>query len=186
MSKKIFLKPRITKTADNLVQETHVQEIYEHLMSPVYSCIGLSNHDDQFPFWVVRLSNEDINNTPAFLKLWQIIDESICRGKYEPYHTLVNANNFGDCPMVHTDLPADRSDDCYTIIYYAHNNWDCNWSGETVILNDARNEIIGSVYPRPGRIFVFDSALPHVARAPTRICSQVRLTVAFRVKPKSA
>ena len=60
MSKKIFLKPRITKTTDNLVQEAHIQEIYENLMSPVYSCIGLSNHDDQFPFWVVRLSNADI------------------------------------------------------------------------------------------------------------------------------
>jgi len=155
VSKKVFLKPRITKTLDNLVDEAHVQDIYEHLMSPVYSCVGLSNHDDQFPFWVVRLSNS-------------------------------NANNFGDCPMVHTDLPPDMSKDCYTIIYYAHNNWDCNWAGETVVLNDAKNEILDSVYPRPGRIFVFDSAMPHVARTPTRICSQVRLTVAFRVKPKAA
>ena len=184
MSKKIHLKPRVTKTLDKLVSEEHIQDIYEHLMSPVYSCIGLSNQDDQFPFWVVRLSNTDVNGTPPFLKLWQIIDETICHGKYEPYHTLVNANNFGDCPMVHTDLPSNKSQDCYTIIYYAHNNWHYDWSGETVVLNDARDEILSSVYPRPGRIFVFDSAMPHVARAPSRICSQLRLTIAFRVKPK--
>ena len=186
MSKKVFLKPRIIKKIDDLVGQDHIQEIYENLMSPVYSCVGLSNHDDQFPFWVVRLSNAQINDVPAFLKLWQIIDESICRGQYEPYHTLVNANNFGDCPMVHTDLPEDKSKDCFTIIYYAHNTWDCNWAGETVILNDAKNEIVESVYPRPGRILVFDSAMPHVARTPSRICSQVRLTVAFRVKPKGS
>ena len=184
MSKKVFLKPRIIKTIDGLVEEAHVQEIYENLMSPVYSCIGLSNYDDKFPFWVVRLENKDINEVPAFLKLWKIIDETICQGKYEPYHTLVNANNFGDCPMVHTDLPTDKSKDCYTIIYYAHNNWHHDWAGETVIMNDAKNDIIESVYPRPGRITVFDSAMPHVARTPTRICTQLRLTVAFRVKPK--
>ena len=57
MSKKVFLKPRIIKSLDGLVGEDHVQDVYENLMSPVYSCIGLSNHDDKFPFWVVRLEN---------------------------------------------------------------------------------------------------------------------------------
>lgn len=186
MTETVTPQPRIVQTLDGLVQPDHIQEIYENLMSPVYSCIGLSNHDDSFPFWVVRLNNEDVNEVPAFLKLWQIVDKSICQGRYEPYHTLVNANNFGDCPMVHTDLPTDKSEDCYTIIYYAHNTWDCNWAGETVILNDEKDEILNSIYPRPGRILVFDSAMPHVARTPTRICSQLRLTVAFRVKPKGS
>ena len=186
MSKKITLKQNAIKVIDDLVSPELVEKIWGDLMSPVYCCNGLSNQDDRFPFWVVRLDQQDIDEVESFGTLWGIIDKYITQGKYVPYHTLVNANNFGDCPMVHTDLPPEHSKDCYTIIYYAHNKWDCNWSGETVILNDARNEIIESVYPRPGRIFVFDSALPHVARAPTRICTQVRLTVAFRVKPKSA
>jgi len=62
--------------------------------------------------------------------------------------------------------------------------WNYNWAGETVLLNDEKDEIVQSVYPRPGRIFVFDSAIPHVARTPTRIATNVRFTVAFRVKPK--
>ena len=53
-------------------------------------------------------------------------------------------------------------------------------------MNDDKDEIIQSIYPRPGRIVVFDSAMPHVARTPTRICTQLRLTVAFRVKLKGS
>ena len=153
-------------------------------MSPVYSCVGRSNKEDKFPFWVVRLDKVDIDEIEVFGKLWRTIDEVFCHGKYETYHTLVNENNFGDCPMVHTALPPDKAQDCYTIIYYAHNEWHHDWAGETVLLNDNRDDIIHSVYPRPGRIFAFDSAIPHVARTPTRICPQLRLTVAFRVKPK--
>jgi len=184
MSKKITLKKGIIKTVDGLVTPELNQEIFENLMSPVYSCLGLSNKDDKFPFWVVRLDKEDIEEVEVFGKLWKIIDEVFCHGKYEPYHTLVNANNFGDCPMVHTDLPPEKSKDCYTIIYYAHNNWHYDWAGETVLLNDQKDEIIKSVYPTPGRIFAFDSSMPHVARTPSRICNQLRLTVAFRVALK--
>lgn len=184
MVKKLVLEKGVIQVLDDLVSPGLVEEIWGNLMSPVYSCIGLSNKDDKFPFWVVRLDPVDLKEIEVFGKLWQIVDDNITKGKYEPYHILVNANNFGDCPMVHTDLPPEHSEDCYTIIYYAHTNWHYDWAGETVLLNEAKDEIAQSVYPRPGRIFVFDSAIPHVARTPTRICANVRFTVAFRVKPK--
>lgn len=181
MTKKITLKPNIKKIVDGLVSQQLIQDVHENLMSPVYSCIGISNKEDQFPFWVVRLDNKDIASVEAFSQLWTIVDSVFCHGKYEPYHILVNANNFGDCPMVHTDLPPDKAKDSFTIIYYAHDNWHHNWAGETVLLNNNRDDIVQSVYPRPGRFFVFDSAIPHVARTPTRVCTQLRLTIAFRV-----
>ena len=184
MSKKITLKQNAIKVIDDLVSPELVEKIWGDLMSPVYCCNGLSNQDDRFPFWVVRLDQQDIDEVESFGTLWGIIDKYITQGKYVPYHTLVNANNFGDCPMVHTDLPPEHSKDCYTIIYYAHKEWHHDWAGETVLLNEQKDDIIQSVYPRPGRIFAFDSAIPHVARTPTRITTNVRFTIAFRVKPK--
>ena len=44
-----------------------------------------------------------------------------------------------------------------------------------------QDEIIRAVYPRPGRIAVFDARIPHVAREPNRICPVVRYTIAMKL-----
>jgi len=104
VSKELVLGKGVIEVLDNLVDPELIDEIWGNLMSPVYSCVGLSNKGDQFPFWVVRLDPVDLEEIEVFGKLWKIVDDNITKGKYEPYHTLVNANNFGDCPMVHTEV----------------------------------------------------------------------------------
>ena len=49
---------------------------------------------------------------------------------------IINANNFGDATTVHTDISKDKSDPegYFTILYYANDEWDPNWVGETVFL----------------------------------------------------
>lgn len=186
--KKIYLKRKSINVLDNLVSDQLIEDLYKRLMSPVYSCVGLSNEDDSYPFWVVRLTIDDFKNVPEFQKLWTVIDDNILKDKYTPYNVLVNANNFGDCPMVHTDYPNGQEglDGCYTIIYFGHSEWHYDWSGETVIMNDEKDDIVKSIYPRPGRLFVFDSSMPHVARTPSRVAKKVRFTIAFRVMPKGS
>ena len=63
-------------------------------------------------------------------------------------------------------------------------NAKADWAGETVFYNDQRDDIIRSVYPRPGRIAVFDSRIPHVSRTPSRNCPMVRYTIAIKVVRK--
>ena len=179
-----MLRPDLIEILDDLVDPPLLTEIYDNVTVSAYGCGGRSNPRDPFPFWVARITNDDLVSVPAFAKLWQIIDQAIARDRYEPYHILVNANTFGDCPTVHTDLPTDTSADHYTVLYFAHPRWHYDWSGETVLYNPAKDDIIQSVYPRPGRIVVFDSRIPHVSRTPTRLSPAVRFTIAFKLRPK--
>ena len=179
-----MLRANLIKILDDLVAPPLLNEVYENVTVSAYGCGGRSNPKDQFPFWVARITDEDLGNVPAFARLWQIIEDNVTHGAYEPYHILVNANTYGDCPTVHTDLPTQNSEDHYTLLYFAHTEWHYDWSGETVLYNSAKDDIVKSVYPRPGRFLAFDSRIPHVARTPTRLCPAVRFSIAFKLRPK--
>lgn len=179
-----MLRANLIKILDDLVPAALLKAVYEDITVSAYGCGGRSNPKDQFPFWVARITVEDLATVAAFKQLWHIIEENITHGDYEPYHILVNANTFGDCPTVHTDLPTENSEDHYTLLYFAHLDWHYDWSGETVLYNAAKDDIVKSIYPRPGRILAFDSRIPHVARTPTRICPSVRFSIAFKLRPK--
>ena len=66
----------------------------------------------------------------------RVSDGGITKGLYDIYHMIINANNFGDATTVHTDISKDKSDPegYFTILYYANDEWDPNWVGETVFL----------------------------------------------------
>jgi SM-20-related protein len=68
----------------------------------------------------------------------------------------------------------------FTAIYYPHLSWKPNYAGETVFFDDAEQEIIASVYPRPNRLAVFPGVIPHVARAASRACPEMRITLMFK------
>jgi len=68
----------------------------------------------------------------------------------------------------------------YTAIYYPHLSWKPNYAGETVFFDDAEQEIVGSVYPRPNRLVVFPGNIPHVARGVSRACPDMRITLMFK------
>lgn len=178
-----MLRPNLIEIFDGLVSPELVTDLYANITVSAYGCGGRSNPNDSFPFWVARITAEALRDVTAFARLWSVIDGHIARGGYEPYHVLVNANNFGDCPTVHTDLPVATSTDHYTVLYFAHLHWHCDWGGETVLFNAAKDDIVRSVFPRPGRLLAFDSRIPHVARTPTRICPQVRFSIAFKLRP---
>lgn len=68
----------------------------------------------------------------------------------------------------------------YTSIYYPHLEWSPNWAGETVFFDDAEQDIIAAVHPRPNRLAVFPGTIPHVARAISRACPDLRITLMFK------
>ncbi|MGD8380198.1 MAG: 2OG-Fe(II) oxygenase [Gammaproteobacteria bacterium] len=163
---------------DSLVPADHVQGIHQFLTQPRYTFGERSNPGDPFTHWVTDLTTDD---TPVRWLAGQILQ---CL----PYETrvqraYVNAHSFGDCPGIHVDGDSPAQE---TVLYYANPRWDANWSGETVFFNQQRDEIVRSIYPRPGRIVVFDGRIPHVARPPSRICNEIRLTVAFKLHRQPA
>jgi len=81
---------------------------------------------------------------------------------------------------LHTDDGADQYNKIFTIMFYLNKVWDVTYAGETVFLHD--NEMITSILPKAGRAILFDGFLPHLARDPSRICSELRMVATFKYK----
>lgn len=87
-----------------------------------------------------------------------------------------NANRTGDADEVHKDGDEPGYP---TAIYYANTRWEPEWAGETVLYNESKDEFVRCVYPRPGRVVIFDGRIWHNARVPTRHYGGIRITVVF-------
>lgn len=181
---KLELQAGMIETMDGLIPEDLLEEIFVSVHSPAaYRFGGKSNPDDQFGFWLASIDSNIMNAVPAFRAYWDTVEKYVTTNNYRVYHMMVNANSFGDCTTIHSDIPADKPDakGYYTILYYANSQWDPNWAGETVFFNDERDDIIKSVHPRPGRIAIFDSRIPHCSRPPSRSSTMVRFTIASKI-----
>ena len=163
---------------DDLIPDELVNALFESIHQPVYKFGQKSNVDDDFGFWIANIEDETRNNVPALRALWETVQKEITKGSCGIERMYVNAYTYGDCPTVHQD---DSREGSFTVLYYANYEWNCDWSGETVFYNEAKDEIIRAVYPKPGRIVVFDGRIPHVAREPNRVCPVVRYTIAIKL-----
>ena len=96
-------------------------------------------------------------------------------------HTLVrcyaNGMPYGSDGMVHTD---SQDPNAYTIIYYPAERWSPNWGGETIFYNKEETDLVGAVYPKPGRLLMFSGVVPHRAGGVSRICPTLRITLMFK------
>lgn len=102
--------------------------------------------------------------------LWELIRDNLAVG-HVPVRVYANGHTFGGDGHLHTD---NERPGHFTSIYYAHADWHVNWGGETVFFDPAGEDVIKSVYPRPGRLVHFPGNIPHAARSPSRDCPALR------------
>mgnify|MGYP003135779776 FL=1 len=81
---------------------------------------------------------------------------------------------------LHRDDGADQNNKIFTIMFYLNKIWNVTYAGETVFLHD--NEMITSILPKAGRAVLFDGSIPHLARDPSRICTELRMVATFKYK----
>jgi hypothetical protein len=94
----------------------------------------------------------------------------------------VNAHTYGIDGYPHTDTKRDRGEQ--TVVLYMPPEWEPKWAGETVVLNEAADDISDSVLPRYGRLFVFPSNRFHAARSVSRACNVMRATLVCKMGPE--
>lgn len=177
-----MLTPGAVEIRDGLVPPALVSAIFASIHQPVYRFGQKSNPGDAFGFWIANISEEVRADVEPLEALWQIVDRNIAEHTCSIDRMYVNAYTYGDCPTVHVDHDGAGY---YTVLYYANEEWSYDWSGETVFYNESKDEILKSIVPRPGRLIVFDSRIPHVAREPNRICPVVRYTVAIKLRQRA-
>jgi len=159
--------------------ETNVRWSYGWQSTQGKTPLAHLNHD----FLQVHRSNQKdcsaelAENPSLWLKL---------REDYLHQHSLVrcyaNAHLYGIEGDVHVDSLHPGN---YTTIFYIVPQWQPDWAGETVIINDL-GDIVHSVIPRPNRIVIFDGRMQHAARAVHRKFTGLRVTLMFKSREDGA
>lgn len=148
--------------------------------------------EDRFGFWHAHFAGGDKSSRENCLEelagnsaaapiheLWECLSASILAG-HEPIRVYANAHTYGVEGYVHTDSSDEAN--YFTTVYYAHDIWHPNWSGETMFVVPETGEITKAIYPAPGRAIMFNGATPHVARSPSRDCPELRATIVFKTQ----
>ncbi len=133
----------------------------EHLLSNIYDK-GLANSltEERFPATYIFkrfLEHEGVNENDVVLR-----------------SQVVNAQTRGQDSYPHID---GETNNMYTLLYYANNYWEKSWGGETSFY-DRDAKLTHSVYPKPGRVILFPSTMPHRGAPPTEQYLDARYTLA--------
>lgn len=115
----------------------------------------------------------------AAYALFKLLQLGPLRG-HELLRVYLNSHTFGVEGYVHQDNK--DTENYFSTVYYAHPVWHQNWSGDTVFFNRDESDILTSVFPRPGRAVTFHGAIPHCARAPSRDCNELRVSLVFKTQ----
>jgi SM-20-related protein len=128
-----------------------------------------------------------LNNYPEVNKIWQIIQSVI--GSRGFYRTYINGYTFGTEGYAHQDdswiiKKYGESALSETAVIYLNPTWNIDWGGETVIYEnlktDESNEIVASVLPRMGKVFIFESKTLHASRPLSRACTVLRSVLVIK------
>lgn len=181
---------------DNFLTEQELSTIQEYFQKNVFWTYGWQSNHETVPYghWNhdflkthkanqadhEHLLFENTELTPI-RALWEKLKETVLPG-----HVLVrcyaNAHTFGIEGYPHVD---SRKPGNYTTIIYLNPMWKAEWAGETVFLNDM-GDIFQAVLPKPGRTVIFDGNITHAARAVTRVCPAMRVTLMFKTRAPGA
>jgi SM-20-related protein len=130
--------------------------------------------------WVNEMSVANV----ARLPLWGPTERAIACARpgerYRPLRAYTNYSAYGDMLYTHTDCPPEGRE--LTVLWYLSKRWEPEWGGETMFF-DASGDAIFCASPKPGRLVVFDGAIPHAGRPPSRICYAPRYSFAIKLGP---
>jgi len=115
------------------------------------------------------------------LGLWDAIPEEI-KTKHNMdldhlTHTLINLTTPGDVHHSHTDNYDSRN---LTVLYYVNPEWNVEWGGDTLFLDQETENIEFASQFKPGRLVVFDPRIPHLIRPSTTLAPQYRFSIALK------
>lgn len=86
----------------------------------------------------------------------------------------LNVNLFGDFQFGHTD------GDGWTALLFANARWEEDWGGEIIFYPEGQDAFCYAIYPKPGRMLVFDSNLYHRGGVPSKLFHGPRMSVAIK------
>lgn len=128
--------------------------------------------------WICELPLPNLSQLPLWLATERAVAQVRPGERYRPDRAYTNYATFGDMLHAHRDCGPDQRE--LTALWFLSNQWDPEWGGETMFF-DGSGDAMFCVSPRPGRLVLFDGAIPHAGRPPSRICYAPRYTFAIKL-----
>jgi len=127
----------------------------------------------EYQYLHCKLNPNDVDN-------FGIIQE-IFKSKNEKLKSILKNKNIGQCAF-NLSTPSDtyftHTHAGTTLLYYANPDWNEHWYGETIFYDNGVNEIFFSTKYKPGRLLLFDGAIPHSIRPQSSAAPNYRITFA--------
>jgi esterase/lipase superfamily enzyme len=163
---------------DDLLNLSFRNRIYNFVKNSSFRVKGYDNEvvENHHPTLISLYSMDDLFSL-GFSKFPEHITKVVnINDNYIVENILINLCKPDDIFHVHTDTYLK---DSWTLIYYINLNWDVEWGGDTIFLDENRKIEYTSQYT-PGRFLLFDSTIPHLIRPSTRLSPDYRFTMAIR------
>jgi len=137
------------------------------------SDVKSSEQQQNIPFWKLPLDNK-----PFFTEhMFNLVKERT-EMDFELLEVYCNGQTYGQDGHPHID---NVHGETHTFLYYATQNWNLTWGGQTVFLVNGQR--IG-IDPRPNSSILFASRLIHYGEAFNQFCRDLRMTVCYKLKVK--
>jgi Rps23 Pro-64 3,4-dihydroxylase Tpa1-like proline 4-hydroxylase len=123
----------------------------------------------------------ELMDDPFFSKEFLAQIEQLTNKKYEVNRIYANGQTYGQPGNIHQDVYTDYAPELYkTFLYYVNPEWNINWGGSTQIIQPTGQ--VDTIIPVKNSAIIFNSTLNHFANETSRYCTEMRVTVAFKLK----
>jgi SM-20-related protein len=164
---------------DGLVADSELAEYVEALERAPFTRTESAMHETaEYKHWVCETPLANVTKLP----LWAVTERAVAYARpgesYRPYRAYTNYAAYGDMLCTHTDCRPDARG--LTVLWFFSKHWEPEWGGETMFF-DSSGDAMFCASPKPGRLVLFDGAIAHVGRPPSRICYTPRYTFAIKL-----
>ena len=173
---------------DNFFPENMINQIYDIVCDSKWRYGWRSNKKFLNSHWNYSfVASNGLNGLDISENLSGVIKDSwdYIQEKYFNDMTLVrcytNAHTYGVEGYPHTDSRRKKDK---TVVVYLNKNWKKEWGGETVLFKG--DDILHAELPKYNKALVFPSNEWHCARGVTRVCTDLRMTLMYKMCEKNS
>jgi SM-20-related protein len=161
--------------------------VFDHFLKTLHFALADYDVEDSrhVLHWIHEFSLEDITRHPllsfVYSRIKSVVQEACPAMRILLKRIHCNTSLYGDMQFPHRDSLAPG----ITWLYYANSVWQPTWMGETIFY-DSSEEPLYALFPKPGRVVVFDADILHRGGVPSRECVEARRSLAFKFLTQDA
>jgi Rps23 Pro-64 3,4-dihydroxylase Tpa1-like proline 4-hydroxylase len=158
----------------NILSDKEFHEQAEFLQQTEWRFVGKSNRSSP-NFWITELNDNTFFTETLFAKIKELVKAD--GFDVDLLKVYANGQTYGLSGDFHQD---HFNDSHWTFLVYFNHNWSADWAGHTIIKSEEKQEFL-SFLPVPNAGLFFRGDLWHVGMEPSRHCTELRTTVAYKL-----